>query len=87
MSPVLGILRGCFAKSPTGWGTRVRIDSVAGKYPLPEGAQVVVLAIEPGMRAVEFKGRRFEVAQTWVDSGLRVVKEAQNRAPLRELAL
>ncbi len=59
-------------------GSKVRVFSVPGGYPLPpglpEGAQVVVVVIEPGMRVVDFRGQRFDVAQACVNSGFRVVR-------------
>jgi hypothetical protein len=52
-------------------GSRVRVYSVAGGYRLPtglpEGSQVVVLAIEPGMRVVEFEGQAFLVPMACIN--------------------
>ncbi|MGE3313040.1 MAG: hypothetical protein AB7O66_23985 [Limisphaerales bacterium] len=58
-------------------GSRVRVFNVPGGYPLPaglpEGAQVVVLVIEPGIRVVEYQGQRFEVPMACVNSGFQVM--------------
>jgi hypothetical protein len=59
-------------------GSRVRIYHVHGGYRLPdglpEGAQVTVIAIETGLRVVEYDGQRFEVPQACINSGFRVVR-------------
>lgn len=36
---------------------------------LPEGAEVRVVAFDIGTRAVEYNGRRFDVANACIDSG------------------
>jgi hypothetical protein len=63
-------------------GSRVRVRSVSGGYPLPdglpEGAQVVVVEIEPGSRVVEFEGRHFTVPQACVNSGFQVIPESRH---------
>jgi hypothetical protein len=59
-------------------GSKVRVYHVHGGYQLPdglpEGAQVIVVSIETGIRIVEYNGRRFEVPQACVNSGFRVVR-------------
>lgn len=64
-------------------GSRVRVYSVPGGYPipkgLPEGAPVVVVAIDVGSRVVEYGGRRYEVPQACVNSGFGVLLEESKR--------
>jgi hypothetical protein len=61
-------------------GSKVRVYHVQGGYRLPdglpEGAQVVVVAKEPGLVTVEHDGHRFEVPQACINSGFRVLLDA-----------
>ena len=68
-------------------GDTVKVRSVHGGYPLPEGlpkgAEVRVVAFDHAYRLVEWQGHEFRVYMMNLDTGLEPVPPARQRPPGR----
>ena len=66
-------------------GDTVKVRSVHGGYPLPEGlpegAEVRVIVFDHAYRTVEWQAREFRVYMMNLDTGLEPVRSTRQRPP------